>query len=101
MESANPYTNFPGSKAIDKTKTIKGLTPRELIFYHMNNPDEPIKDEDIENLILHTSTSIFDPNAPVDTKADAADNRMLSNKEIKQAKENVITTPYDILGNSD
>ncbi len=37
----------------------------------------------------------------LDTKADAADNRMLSDEEIKQARDNSITTPYDVLGSCD
>jgi len=99
MESKSANDNFPDNKAIKKPKISQGLTPRELIHYHMNNPDEPINDEDIENLVLHTYTP--DPNAPIDTKADAADNRMLNDKEIKQAEGNSVTTSYDILGDCD
>jgi hypothetical protein len=93
MESQYSNDNLAGRKA----STKRGLTPRELIHYHIKNPDEPIEDEDIENLVLHTPGSTFDAYAPVDTQADAADNRMLSDKEIKQARDNSITTPYDVL----
>jgi hypothetical protein len=101
MESRYSNDNSLGNKSVKKTRTKKGLTPRELIHYHIENPDEPIKDEDIENLVLQTTGSTYDPNVPVDTNADAADNRVLSDKEIKQAKDNSITTPYDVLGDYD
>ena len=48
--NVEPYQNTAGKTRKDKT----GLTPRELIRYHINNPDEPIRDEDIENLVLNT-----------------------------------------------
>ena len=98
MESSHSNDNYSGNKAIKETRTKKGLTPRELIHYHIENPDEPIEDEDIENLVLHTPGAIPDANAPLNTQEDAADNRMLSDKEIKQVKDNSITTPYDVLG---
>jgi hypothetical protein len=101
MESRHSNDNFPGNKSIKKSRTKNGLTPRELIHYHIENPDEPINDEDIENLVLHTTGSTYDPNVAVDTNADAADSQMLSDKEIKQAKDNSITTPYDVLDNCD
>ena len=101
MKSRHANDNSTGNKSVKTTKPRKGFTPRELIHYHMNNPDEPIKDEDIENLVLHIPGSTPDLNAPVDTTADAADNRMLSDKEIKQAENKTITTPYDVLGDCD
>jgi len=93
MESRYSNDNSPGNKTIKKARTKKGLTPRELIHYHIENPDEPIQDEDIENLVLHTPGGTPDTNAPADTNTDAADNHMLSDSEIKQAKDNSITTP--------
>ena len=30
-----------------------GLTPRELIKYHIEHPEVPITDKDIENLVLN------------------------------------------------
>jgi hypothetical protein len=97
MESQHSNDNSPGNKTIKRIKLQKRFTPRELIHYHIENPDEPIEEEDIENLVLHTTGSTYHPNVPVDTKANAADNRMLSDKEIKQAKDNSITTTYDVL----
>jgi len=88
----------PSSNDVNETnKTKTGLTPRELIHYHINNPHEPISDEDIENLVLTTNSVPANEDAPVDTTAGAADNRMLSDKDIEQIKDHSITTPYDIL----
>ena len=101
MESRYSNDNSPDNKSIKKARTNKGLTPRQLIHYHIENPDEPIQDEDIENLVLHRPGRTPDANAPVDTNVDAADNRMLSDREIKQVKDNSITTPYDVLGDCD
>lgn len=98
MDSRQSNDNSGNITINKKTKAKKGFTPRQLIIYHMNNPDEPIRDEDIENLVLQTSgnrTPAY--NAPVETTADAADNRMLSDKELKQAEDNSLTTPYDVL----
>lgn len=96
----NRYSNVPSANdhagKLNEKKT--GLTPRELIHYHMNNPDEPIRDEDMENLVLHQVATPSSPDAAVNTREDAADNRMLSDKEIKQLEDNSVTTPYDILG---
>jgi hypothetical protein len=87
----------PSGKYTSKTNKAKaGLTPRELIRYHMNNPDEPIRDEDIENLILNNNTNYIEDKR-VDTAAGAADKRMLSAEEIKQIQDSSITTPYNVL----
>ncbi len=37
-------------------KKKSSLTPRELIKYHIANPEEPITDEDIQNLNLDYQT---------------------------------------------
>ncbi len=95
MENGNLSVEPSGNKS---NKTKAGLTPRELIHYHINNPDEPISDEDIENLVLDTNAAPAVEDKPVDTKSGAADNRMLNDKEIKQVEDNAVTTPYDILG---
>lgn len=88
----------PTGKQPSKTNNTKtGLTPRELIHYHMNNPDEPISDEDIENLVLNKDNNTIE-DKEVDATAGAADKRMLNDEEIKQTKDNSITTPYDVLG---
>lgn len=85
----------PSAIDINQKNTTKaGLTPRELIHYHMNNPDEPIKDEDIENLVLITQNSSINTNP---SGIDYA-GRMLETNEIKQIKDHTITTPFDILG---
>src|SRR4051812_34293792 len=101
MENRYPNSSLSKSDSINNDKTRKGLTPRELIHYHIENPDEPIQDEDIENLILHIPNSLLDSNASIDTKTDAADNRMLSDNELRQAKDNSIITTYDVLGDFD
>lgn len=38
------------------------LTPRELINYHIENPEDPITDEDIRNLNLSPQVSNFTAN---------------------------------------
>lgn len=48
MESIHNTT--PTVHGIGKKKA--SLTPRELIKYHIENPGEPITDEDIQNLVL-------------------------------------------------
>ncbi len=40
----------PASSAA--TKQNSSFSPRELIMYHIQNPDEPITDEDLRNLNL-------------------------------------------------
>ncbi len=40
------------TEASGKTKKSSSFSPRELIMYHMENPDEPITDEDLRNLNL-------------------------------------------------
>ena len=50
------------NNADGSNKTKAGLTPRELIYYHMNNPDEPISDEDMENLVLITNINTLHQN---------------------------------------
>lgn len=39
-----------GSSAVSNKKS--SFSPRELIMYHIENPDEPITEEDIQNLNL-------------------------------------------------
>ena len=76
------------------------LTPRELIMRHIENPDIPITDEDIQNLNLgHAGNREADMYVP-----EAA--AQLSEKEKREADElademaNTNTgTSYDVLGN--
>lgn len=93
MENRHVNLQLSGIKTEQTSETKRGLTPRELIHYHIDNPDEPITDEDMENLILHTNTSTLTYNAAADT----ADNRMLSDNDIQQTAGNVITTRHNIL----
>jgi len=58
---ANDNISNNSFNSAKKSKTHQGLTPRELIRYHIDNPDEPIKDEDIENLVLHIPHRTLSP----------------------------------------
>ncbi|TKK66701.1 hypothetical protein FC093_16840 [Ilyomonas limi] len=60
-----------GDNTYEPNKPQTGLTPRELIHYHMNNPDEPISDEAMENLVLVTNSSAITANTPEDTTNNA------------------------------
>jgi hypothetical protein len=62
MENKASNVESFDNKANGNNKTKTGLTPRELIYYHMNNPDEPISDKDMENLVLITDINIFPQN---------------------------------------
>ena len=57
-----------GNNSSDINKNKTGLTPRELIHYHINNPDQPILDEDIENLVLDTDDTTFTTGTPTDAE---------------------------------
>ena len=48
MQSSRDTTTEP----VKTTKKSSSFSPRELIMYHMENPDEPITDEDLRNLNL-------------------------------------------------
>jgi hypothetical protein len=76
----NRYANIKSlsNSANETNKTKPGLTPRELIYYHMNNPDEPISDEDMENLILTTDSNTIAASAPEGITMDTADSTTLS-----------------------
>lgn len=50
------HNNLSLQQAFTKKKT--SFTPRELIRHHMENPHEPITDEDIENLNLSHHISL-------------------------------------------
>jgi len=69
-----PFNN----KANGTNRTKTGLTPRELIHYHINNPDEPISDEDMENLVLTIDNNTIAASAPKDIVIGTSDNTMLS-----------------------
>ena len=97
MEKRYTTDEASGNNVTETNKTKTGLTPRELIHYHINNPDEPISDADIENLVLDTNLTPADDTIQANTGARAADNRMLNEEEIKQSRDRSITTSYDIL----
>ena len=97
MEKSYSNVEPSGDNLTEINKIKTGFTPRELINYHMNNPDEPISDADIENLVLDTNTTSADGTTTVNRTAGAADNRMLNEKDIKQIRDHSITTSYDIL----
>ena len=42
----------PGKPEETSSNTNKSFTPHELVEYHMQHPDEPITDADMENLDL-------------------------------------------------
>ncbi len=52
---SNQYVTS-GSPVTDNKK--ESFSPRELIMYHIENPDEPITDEDIRNLNLKKHRNI-------------------------------------------
>jgi hypothetical protein len=52
---SNRNTNTSSVPVTDKKKP--SLTPRELIKHHIENPDDPITDEDIQNLNLEYEIS--------------------------------------------
>jgi len=64
MENTSSKVEPSGNNTNAINKGKAGLTPRELIYYHMNNPDEPISEEDMENLVLITTNSTMVINAP-------------------------------------
>ncbi len=71
----NVPANLQPSKLAGQTTPPQktGFTPRELIYYHMQHPDKPISDDDIENLILVVSSSARSKNVfnnPVSVEED-------------------------------
>lgn len=82
-----------------KQKTAKThFTPRELIYYHMEHPDVPISDADMENLVLVVNNNNGENRkTPAANSTSANDKRMFSDEEIKQMKSETIGTSYDIL----
>jgi hypothetical protein len=67
MENRSSNIEPFATDTYETNKAQTGLTPRELIHYHINNPDEPISDEAMENLVLATTNSAIAINTPEDT----------------------------------
>ena len=68
MEIRYSHMEPSGNNSSDINKNKTGLTPRELIHYHINNPDQPILDEDIENLVLDIDDTTFTTGTPTDAE---------------------------------
>lgn len=73
-----PNNNKPESNNNNETKPA--LTPDELLHRHMQNPDEPITDEDINNLVLDIDVTTEDANSIAEEK-----------------EKKIIHTPYEVL----
>ena len=74
--------NADAGLANNKPKTR--FTPRELIHHHMENPDEPITDADIENLYLGNSESDISTAEQHTNNAGFTNGRMFSAEDFNK-----------------